>query len=594
MNKISNTYNMGVVGNCSYLAYIDDKADVKWMCMPRFDSSFLFGSLLDNEKGGEFSIKPAEENYMTSQYYIKNTNVLVTEFSNDSWRFRVIDFAPRFYQFDRYFKPLMFIRKIELVSGNPFISVRCKPVGNYGKLIPEMVQGSNHIRYLNLDNHVRLTTDVPLNYIMLEKPFVLSETKYLVLTYGAPLEASLSATAERFLENTTNYWKNWIKGTSIPNLFQSELIRSALVLKLHQYEDTGGIIAAGTTSLPEYQNSGRNWDYRYCWMRDTYYTLNAFNNIGHFEELEQYFNFIQNIILNENNSLKPLYTITGDKVDPVKYLDLKGYHGNQPVRIGNDAINQVQNDVYGQVLVSLLPLFVDKRLDFYDKQKIEQITWYLLNGIRQVINIPDNGIWEFENTIQHHCYTHLFHWAGCNAAYKIGKHLNDHKMVSFASELKRESIQKIEQCYNMPKKAYAQAIGSTHLDASGLKLITMNYLPPDDPKTIAHLKAHEKELKNSDGSFYRYMHADDHGKPEVSFMICSFWYAEALVCMGKLDESFQLLNKLSSYSNHLGLLSEDTDSKCGQWGNFPQTYSHVGLINAVYRLANKLDNPIFL
>src|SRR6476661_5074165 len=299
-------YNLGIIGNCSYLGYVDTVADVKWLCMPRFDSSFLFGSLLDEEKGGHFYIRPADEPFESKQYYIPNTNVLCTEFSNNEGRFRVIDFAPRMTIHERQFKPLMLVRKIELLKGDPTIKVACSPTADYGKIKPEIVTGSNHIRYLNLGTQVRLTTDISLNYILQEQPFVLDQNHYLVLTYGEPLEAPLEETAEEFLSGTIRYWQQWIKSCYLPDIYQEQIIRSALVLKLHQYEDTGGIIASGTTSLPEFHDSTRNWDYRYCWLRDTYYTLKAFNQVGHFDETEKYFDFIHNIIRNATNSLQPL------------------------------------------------------------------------------------------------------------------------------------------------------------------------------------------------------------------------------------------------------------------------------------------------
>ncbi|MFH0865983.1 MAG: glycoside hydrolase family 15 protein [Bacteroidota bacterium] len=593
-NSKIHTYDMGIIGNCSYLAYIDTKANVKWLCMPRFDSSFIFGSLLDEKKGGDFYVQPAGKNFSSSQYYIKNTNVLVTEFKSAESSFRVIDFAPRFYQFDRYFKPLMLIRKIEHLSGNPYIRISCKPVGDYGNIVPEIVIASNHLRYLNLDSQVRLTTDIPLSYIIEETSFVLTENKYIVFTYGEPLEAPLVSTAENFLDKTIKYWTNWVKGTSIPNIYQDQVIRSALVLKLNQYEDTGGIIAAGTTSLPEHHLSGRTWDYRFCWMRDTYYTLTAFNNIGHFEELEKYFNYIQNIILNEKERINPLYTITGKPVKIEEHLNLEGYLGNRPVRTGNNATYQVQNDVYGQLLVSLLPLFADKRLDYFDKTKTHHIICWLLNLIEKNIQTPDSGIWEFGNNIQHHLYTMLFHWAGSKAAYKIALLLDDTIMVKQSLEIIKKASWHIEQCYNPVRKVYTQAIGSNQLDASSLQLIIMNYLNPDSQKAKLHLKNHEKELKNKMGLFYRYIFEDELGKPQSSFIICSFWYAESLACVGRLEEALSLLDTLVSMSNHLGLFSEDVDEKGGQWGNFPQTYSHVGLINAVNRIAVKLDKPFFM
>lgn len=585
---------MGIIGNCSYIAYINTQANIKWMCLPKFDSSFIFGSLLDEKKGGEFSIQPIENDYTTKQYYLINTNILVTEFYTSDGSYRVIDFAPRFYHFDRYFKPLMVIRKLEVISGNPSIRVICKPVGNYGEIKPQIVQGSNHIQFQNLDSLVRLTTDISLNYILAEKGFLLNGAKYLVFTYGVPLEAPLVSTAETFLDKTREYWHNWVKATKIPNIFQEQVIRSALVLKLHQYEDTGAVIAAGTTSLPEHDQSGRTWDYRYCWMRDTYYTLNAFNNIGHFHELERYFNFIQNIILNEKNCIKPLYTITGDTVAFEKYLNLEGYLGNKPVRIGNNAIKQVQNDVYGQIIVSLLPLFIDKRLNYFEKNKALKITKWLLKQIEKTIDEPDAGLWEFGNIYQHYSYSALFHWAGSKAGLKVATYFKNNEIMNLSQILISKAKENIEQCYSNVHNAYTQALNNNSLDASSLQLITMNFLNPSSDKAFNQIKALELELQKKDGLFFRYKHNDGIGMPKNSFLICSFWYAEALACIGKVDEAYLMINKLTGYSNHLGLFSEDADEKGGQWGNFPQTYSHVGLINAVSRIAIKQNNPIFL
>lgn len=587
-------YDMGVIGNCSFLAYISKAAEIRWMCLPRFDSSFLFGSLLDPDKGGEFYVKPVENEFYTFQSYLKNTNILTTEFITSDGKFRVTDFAPRFYQYDRYYRPLMLIRKIELVDGNPFITVKCEPVGSYGEFKPQIVAGSNHIRFLNFDTQVRLTTNIPLTYIINNLPFILNDTCYLAFTYGVPLEAPLESTADEFLEKTTKYWLQWIKNTSIPNIFQDEIIRSALVLKLHQYEDTGAIIASGTTSLPEAPDAGRNWDYRYCWMRDSYYTLNAFNNLGHFDELEKYFLYIQNIILSEKKKIKPMYTIAGTGVPKEKELPLAGYMGNQPVHLGNDAFSQEQNDIYGQVLASLLPLYIDRRLNYLSYKKSREVIYWLLSRVEETMELPDAGIWEFRNRMQENCYTFLFHWAGSKAAEKIATHFSDNDLRVKAAKLAARAAEKIEMCYRPDLKAYMQAIGNDNFDAATLHLVNMNYLDPSGERAREHLTALAGHLKTDDGLFYRYIHEDDFGKPETTFLVCAFWYAEALAGTGRVEDAIHTIEKLLGYSNHLGLFSEDAGCDGSQWGNFPQTYSHVGLMNAIYRIAAKLDRPVFL
>src|SRR5258708_24324186 len=287
----------------------------------------------------------------------------------------------------------MMVRKIQLLQGSPAITICCQPRGDYGKVVPESVMASNHIRYLTLDQQVRLTADVPLTYIQMEKSFILYQDRYLVLAYGEPMEAPLKETAEEFIRKTTEDWQSWIKSSYLPDIYHEEIIRSALVLKLHQYEDTGCIIASGSTSLPEFHDSTRNWDYRYCWFRDAHYTLRAFNQIGHFEELEKYFDVIYNILHNPTNSLHPLYSVSGDKDLHELELDLAGYLGNLPVRLGNKAYMHMQHDVYGQVLVSLLPLYSDKRLIFLKKNSYRKIVPWLLSRIERTLSMPDADLW---------------------------------------------------------------------------------------------------------------------------------------------------------------------------------------------------------
>ncbi|QIX60097.1 glycoside hydrolase family 15 protein [Hymenobacter sp. BT18] len=589
------TYNLGLIGNCAFLGLIDTDTAVRWLCWPRFDSSFVFGSLLDDDKGGEFSIKPATGTWESRQYYRTNTNVLCTEITTADGRYRVTDFAPRFSQYERYYKPLMFIRKVEPLEGAPRVRVACRPVGQYGQLALNRRRSSNHIAFLGLEEEIRLTTNIPLTYVLDEEDFALNDTKYLVLTYGAPLEAPLESTAERFLLSTLDYWRRWVKSTSISAFHQDQVIRSALALKIHQYEDTGAIIAASTTSLPEAPGSTRNWDYRYCWMRDTYYILTAFNNIGHFEEMERYFHYIANISTKVKDKYQPLYGISGASDLIEEELPLAGYLGNQPVRIGNDAYTHIQNDVYGQVLVALLPLYVDCRFLDPERPNPEKLVLEALNLIEATMDQPDAGLWEFRNLAQYHCYTYLFHWAGSHAARKVARSLGNRDMEARAERLIQAATDRIEQCFNAERGVYTNAIGSPHLDASTMQLILMGYLDPASEKAAHHLVELEKELKTPEGLFYRYRHADDFGTPETTFLICSFWYVEALACVGRVEEAIQEFEKLTTYTNHLGLLSEDVDAKTGsQWGNFPQAYSHVGLVNAAYRIAQKLNKPNFL
>jgi GH15 family glucan-1,4-alpha-glucosidase len=521
--------------------------------------------------------------------------VLETTISSGDNSYRVTDFAPRFVQMDRYYRPRMVIRKIEPLRGLPRVKVVCKPKGNYGQKSLETETGSNHIRYNGLEESLRLTTNISLSYILEDKEFILRDTFYMVLTYGVPLEGPIRETSETFLNKTSAYWQRWVKSTSIGNLYQSQVIRSALTLKICQYEDTGAIIAAPTSSLPESPGSTRNWDYRFCWMRDTYYTLQAFNSVGHFEEMEKYFSFITNLPVPDGKIIQPLYGITGDsKLTEIEH-DLPGYLGNVPVRSGNDAYTHVQNDVYGQILMAVLPLYIDNRFKDHQSAMSLELVETLIKKIELTIDKTDAGIWEFRNRSQTHAYSNLFQWAGSKAAQMVATKMGSDELVKRATALADRAQAHIESAYLKDRKAYGAAVEYGYMDASTLQLIIMGYIPHDSEAAKHHLEALEKELKVNDGLFYRYRVEDDFGEPDSTFLICGFWYAEALACVGRIDDARKAFEELVSYSNSLGLLSEDVDSKDGSmWGNFPQAYSHVGLINAAARINNKLDRPTFL
>jgi glucoamylase len=270
---------------------------------------------------------------------------------------------------------------------------------------------------------------------------------------------------------------------------------------------------------------------------------------------------------------------------------LQGYLNNQPVRIGNKAYEQIQNDVYGQLLVGLLPLFIDKRLTFTAMSTFKKMIERLLEWIEFTLDEPDAGLWEFRNVKQVHTYTMLFHWAGSKAASKIGKIMVDGDLVKRADRLAEQAAIRIEKCFDAEQGAYSQAMGSQNMDASTLKLITMNYLDPESPRAKLHLERLESKLKTHQGLFYRYVHPDDFGKPEATFLVCAFWYVDALACVGRVDDAIKTLDGILKYSNHLGIFSEDVGLDGSQWGNFPQTYSHVGLINSAFRISKKLDLP---
>lgn len=590
--KKAHRYNYAITGNCHYIAYIEDNSDVAWMCWPYFDSSFIFGSMLDKEKGGSFRVIP-ELKYTTKQRYIENTAIVTTTFFCEDGEFEVIDFAPRFQIYDRSHKPLQFFRKIKRIKGQPRIIIRCSPRGNYGEAVPEIYVGSNHLNFKGLHYPLRLTTNATKTYILEERVFCLSEDIYMVLSGGDPFEAPLKETYEEFYYKTKNYWRAWIKDTFISNIFQIETIRSAITIKLHQFEDTGAIIASGTTSLPEYPGSGRNWDYRYCWLRDSYFSLSALNSLGHFEEAEKYLHFINNILYDIEN-LQPMYKINGDAEIPEKEVPLAGYLNNTPVRIGNAAYYQKQYDSFGQVILSLLPLYMDERIIHREQILSLDNIKKLLKEILIHMDEPDAGIWEFRGKREKHLETYIFHWAGGKAGLKIAQHYQDEELEEMAINVIKASEINIERCYNPEYECYMSDQTQQQFDAAAFLLIILNYLHPDDDRTHKHFQRLQKELLTPEGMIYRYRVIDDFGETHATFLICTYWYIESLICLGFLDEAEEILRNIIKHANHVGLLSEDLSSEDGaQWGNFPQTYSHVGLINAVTRLARKRDKLIF-
>ncbi len=597
MNK-RHIYNSGIIGNCNYIAHVHKSTNINWLCWPSFEDSFVFGCLLDTEKGGEFNIRLDDSHINSNQYYLENTNILVTEVKGEHAGFRVIDFAPRFIQYERYFKPLMLIRIVEPLYGNPSIRVNCHPKANYGKDDFTKSRGSNHVQFEYGKENMRLTTNIPISHFFDndQNNFILTEKKYMILSYGTAFEAPLKSTADDFLVKTKEYWRRWTKKANIPNFYQDHIIRSALVLKLHQYEDTGAIIASSTTSLPESPGSGRNWDYRYCWVRDSYYVLTALSNIGKFDELEEFANYITGITQSDPGRLQPLYGILGKRELTETILDyLSGYQGNKPVRIGNQAFEHIQNDVYGQAIIALLPLYTDFRFPQDERKDAKGWLKYILEKIQMTIDEKDAGIWEFRNIANHHAYSNLFQWAGASAALKIAQQNNYKDIEDLAKNLMAKASEYIESCYDEDRQVYRNSNNGSNLDASTLQLILMNYLDPKSERAKKHLEALEADLKGNNGLFYRYLHQDDFGKPKTTFLVCAFWYVEALACVGRLEEAQQTFEELLKYSNDLQLFSEDVHEEDGsQWGNFPQAYSHVGLMNAAYRIATKLDKPIFL
>ncbi len=579
----------GLIGNCQIAALVRRTGAIAWACLPRFDSPPLFGALLDNA-GGQFAIGPADDRAGV-QRYLPNTNVLETRFDGPDGAFRVLDFAPRFVVHDRPFRPTKLVRIVEPLRGTPRVRVSCDPVLGWSKQPPSREFGSHHIAYRGYDAPVRLTTDTSLANVG-GMAFALTRPARFVLAWGAPVEEPLAPLCDRFLRETCAYWQRWVRHCAIPAAFQDEVIRSALALKLHCYEDTGAIVASLTTAIPESPGSGRTWDYRYCWLRDAYYALAAFRRLGHFEEREQFLEFLLNVVGSSPAlDLAPLYRIDGRRdLDEVCHPHWAGYRGEGPVRTGNGAATHVQHDVYGETVLALTPMFLDARFR-------DQVTPQLLDLVRrlarkaiEVAGMPDAGIWEYREAWRPQTFSSLMCWAGADRMARVAAIHAPAEAGEFATAADRIRAEILARAIDPRRGCLVADYDGTEVDAALLQAATLRLLPPDDPRLLATIDAIRADLEHG-GWLRRYRVDDGFGVPTVAFSLCTFWLVEALAYVGRTADARVLLQRVHHIRSPLGLLAEDLDPTTGtMWGNFPQAYSHVGLINAAFAAAPRWDD----
>jgi GH15 family glucan-1,4-alpha-glucosidase len=446
-----------------------------------------------------------------------------------------------------------------------------------------VVSGSHHLRFDGYASPLRLTTDLPLSYLN-GQPFTLTGRHYMILSWGAPVEEPLEPLCERFLNETTRYWQRWVMHCDIPPFFQQEVIRSALTLKLHCFEDTGAIIASMTTSIPESPGSGRTWDYRYCWLRDSYYVLNTFGLLGQFEEREQFVQYLLNVAGGAPGmDLAPLYRIDGSKDLEEKILDhWPGYNGEQPVRIGNGAAMHTQNDIYGEMVLALTPIFMDERMSAERSPAALRLIEGLARKAISLVGVPDAGIWEYRTEWKPQTFSSLMSWAGADRMAKIANLHQPSLAAEFSAVAEKIRGEIIQHSWNAGKNSFVGHYGGEDLDASLLQMARLRFLPSTDVRLSSTIDSIHKDLAR-DGWLQRYSLNDGFGKPSVAFVICTFWLIEALATAGRLEEAREFFDKIHGALSPLGLLSEDFDpTEPRMWGNFPQTYSHVGLIHAAF------------
>ena len=590
---------MGVIGNCQIAALIDERANVVWSCMPQFDSDPVFCRLLrdqdDDQSPGFFDIDLI--NYDRSERrYETNTAILETRlFDGNGGAIRVTDLAPRYEYVGRMFTPVMLVRRIEPISGNPRVRVRLRPARNYGAASCETTHGSNHIRYLAGDTTLRLTTNASLTHVLDESAFLLDRPVYLILGPDETIPESSEDTFHKHYRATRNYWQRWSRGLSIPFEWQDAVIRAAITLKLCTFEDTGAVVAALTTSVPEAANSGRNWDYRFCWLRDSYFVVQALNRLGTTVTMQRYLAYIMNIAADAGDKeLKPLYGISGrSDTDELLVDSLSGYRGMGPVRRGNQAFEQVQNDVYGAVVLSATQFFFDSRLirsgTMAEFNRLEILGRWAERKYEQ----PDAGLWEYRGRQRVHTFSSMMCWAACDRLAKIADRLEETERGEHWRQVAdkiRSTI--LEKAWDAEQESFTESFGRPEMDASLLTMHDLGFIEADDPRFISTVECIGRHLRRGKHMF-RYDAADDFGEPENAFNICTFWYIEALAAIGRREEARELFENMLSLRNSLGLLSEDIEPESGDlWGNFPQTYSMAGIINVAVRLSRSWEEAL--
>jgi GH15 family glucan-1,4-alpha-glucosidase len=544
---------------------------------------------------GEFAIE-LEGLVRSEQEYVENTAVLRTRlWDAQGAGIEITDFAPRFVANGRIYRPLMLVRQLRAIAGAPRVRIRVRPRFEWGQVEPQLTQGSHHVRYVGPNHVLRLTTSAPLAYVLQEHAFVLTRSVSLVLGPDESPSAGPDELSESYARQTLAYWRQWTGRLALPLQWQEAVIRAAITLKMCVHEDTGAIVAALTTSIPEAQGTQRNWDYRYCWLRDAFFVVRALNSLSEVGTMEDYLRWLGDIVSQANGDhIQPLYGVGLERTLTEEMVpQLPGYRDHAPVRRGNQAYEHFQHDVYGNIVLGAAQSFHDRRLEHPGGEPEFRALERIGERAIQVHDQPDAGMWELRTRARVHTSSLLMCWAACDRLAKIAVRL---QLADRAQHWRRQADAMrallLDKAWNAARGAFVESLGGEHLDASVLLMAEVNFIDPKDPRFVSTVDALEATL--CDGPFMRrYEAADDFGRPETAFNICSFWRLDALARLGRRDEAVDIFTAMLGARNPLGLLSEDTHPATGEmWGNFPQTYSMVGIINGAMRLSAPWDTVI--
>ncbi|HEX8789813.1 MAG TPA: glycoside hydrolase family 15 protein [Polyangiaceae bacterium] len=579
----------GAIGNGRLIALVSPTSAIEWLCLPRFDSPSVFARLLDRERGGTFRILAGDHEVRGSLHYLRNTNVLSTRFEADGCKWEILDYAPRIPEGLGVRVPLEVVRIVRPIAGNPRLRVDFDPRPDYARANPVLRETSHGIEVFGGDAPLHLTTNLPCPYVLSKREFVLTRPVFFSLCYGKRECPTTLASAFHELELTVAGWRAWAKTCALPNFAAAEVLRSALCLKLHAYHDTGAIIAASTTSIPEAMGTPRAWDYRYCWLRDAAFVVEALRRLGHLNEGEQFLNFLRDVA--ESGPLQPLYGIDGERnLVEERLANLSGFGNSGWVRIGNAAIDQKQNDLMGELVLCLETLLTDPRIVDEDSGRFTPLLQRLVEESIEAAPTPDTSIWEFRTLHNVYTFSRAMCWVAIQRGAKLAQRLGRPDLAErWGPIADAERAEVVRRGYSQNLGYFTQALDGNNPDASLLLLPTIGIIDARDPRFVSTVEAYERELV-AGGLMRRYAGLDDFGATESAFTICSFWWAEALALMGRLDQAIEVFERISRHANPVGLFSEDIDPATGALlGNFPQAYTHVGLIHAAMTISELIE-----
>jgi GH15 family glucan-1,4-alpha-glucosidase len=596
-----NDLNYGAVGNGRTAALISAKGNIEWFCLPDFDSPSVFGKILDKKKGGSLDIIVSPE-YTISQQYIAHTNVLETSFSSPKGdSFDVLDFMPRYRTGDErdYYIPAELYRLIKLRNGHPKFKVVYDPKLNYanGNIVhkggPEYVKSCLEG---NLENTIYLYSSLCFESILNREEIELTKDEFLLVSYNQKV---IKVDIERVYleyERTKLYWMNWSNRSKKFTMFNNDIERSMLVLKLMSYQRTGAVLASLTTSIPETIGGVRNWDYRYCWLRDASMSIEMLIQVGHSGAAQRFMRFITNILRSKSDQFQIMYGIRYErdiKETELNYLD--GYKGSKPVRIGNAAYYQQQNDTYGYLMNVIYQYYLYFRGTLDEIEDMFEVVKHIGRIVIKEWRNPDNGIWEIRNKKEHFVFSKVMCWVALDRAAKISDMLNQECYAErYKNEAKLIKEDVLKNGWKEEIQSFSQSYSNLDLDSSLLLMEKYGFISPDDPKYQKTVNAIYDKLCYK-GLMFRYNNHDDFGIPTSAFTICTFWMVRGLYVTGRKDEALEMFKRMLTYSNHVRLFSEDLDFNTKeQMGNFPQAYSHLALIDTALLFSKEVKLSRFI